>query len=99
MGMLVVRGTLETDRTLGNRWEHLVPIQDFRSVLLHVHALQASVRQQCCTHFATLQLSQACLYVATEVHTLDVWIFGVDLRLSAQRRCPDDTACRKVFNP
>mmetsp|Transcript_25018 Transcript_25018/g.64579 ORF Transcript_25018/g.64579 Transcript_25018/m.64579 type:complete len:320 (-) Transcript_25018:253-1212(-) len=93
---LIILAALDADRALRDGRQHLVPLDDGGEVLLHVHTLQARVRQQRRIHHALVQLAQASLHVAPEVDHLQRRVFGKDLRLPPERGAADHGAVGKV---
>mmetsp|Transcript_63203 Transcript_63203/g.137455 ORF Transcript_63203/g.137455 Transcript_63203/m.137455 type:complete len:300 (+) Transcript_63203:395-1294(+) len=96
--LFVVRATLEADGALGDGWKHLFPLQDARSVLFHVHPLEASQGKQGSVNVTRLELPESRLHIAPKVHAGDTRVHGVDLRLASQRRCPNDASLGEICN-
>mmetsp|Transcript_18971 Transcript_18971/g.46586 ORF Transcript_18971/g.46586 Transcript_18971/m.46586 type:complete len:381 (+) Transcript_18971:301-1443(+) len=91
-GGRVVGPALDPDGALGDRWEHLVVLDDLRRVLLHVHALEAGEGEHGGVDDVVPELLQAGLDVPAEVLDLNPGVLGEDLGLAAQGGGPDHGA-------
>jgi len=69
--VLVVQPRHDADRPLRHRRQHLLAVQDLGDVLRHVQALEPRERQQGGGALPFLELAEARLHVAAEVHDLD----------------------------
>ena len=90
--LLVAGAARDADGTLRHRGEHHVHVQHLCGVLRHLHAVQARDRQQRAVHDALLELADARLHVAAEVHALQLGELAQELRLAAERRGADERA-------
>ena len=93
--LLVAGAAGDADGALRNRGEHHVRVKHLGRVLGHVHAVETRDGEEGTVDDVLLELADAGLDVAAEVHALEVGELGEELRLAAEGRSADEGAVGK----